>query len=215
MRSIRLKERRPGMNMTLRGKHKADPRQYGPEEGVYPLRTDSNGFIIPSGVHKDPQLTLVFLGGSTTECVYVDEESRWPHRASVLLGKRLDRRVNSFNGGASGANTMHLLDVLLNKVAALRPDVVVLMENINDVNIMLFAGSYWNDHRSRSLIVAEEEPGRMARLGSALWGLLPEKTDPIPTVSEWPQFLQGCIRYRQSLDEQAPEAPRSKEAFPG
>jgi len=34
----------------------------------------------------------------------------------------------------------------------------------------------------------------------ALWGLLPEKTDPIPTVPEWPQFLQGCIRYRQSLD---------------
>jgi len=48
----------------------------------------------------------------------------------------------------------------------------------------------------------------------ALWGLLPEKTDPIPMVPEWPQFLQGCIRYRQSLDEQAPEAPRSKEAFP-
>ena len=41
-----------------------------------------------------------------------------------------------------------------------------------------------------------------------LWGLLPEKTDPIPAVPEWPQFLRGCIRYRQSLDEQAPGAPR-------
>jgi hypothetical protein len=49
----------------------------------------------------------------------------------------------------------------------------------------------------------------------ALWGLLPEKTDPIPTVPEWPQFLQGCIRYRQSLDEQAPDAPRSTQDFPG
>lgn len=43
----------------------------------------------------------------------------------------------------------------------------------------------------------------------ALWGLLPEKTDPIPVVPEWPQFLRGCIRYRQSLDEQAPQAPRT------
>ena len=43
----------------------------------------------------------------------------------------------------------------------------------------------------------------------ALWGLLPEKTDPIPTVPEWPVFLRGCIRYRQSLDEQAPDTPRS------
>lgn len=43
----------------------------------------------------------------------------------------------------------------------------------------------------------------------ALWGLLPERSDPVPVVPEWPQFLQGCIRYRQSLDEQAPDAPRS------
>jgi hypothetical protein len=25
----------------------------------------------------------------------------------------------------------------------------------------------------------------------ALWGLLPEKTDPIPTVPDWPQFMEG------------------------
>ncbi|MEO8200670.1 MAG: hypothetical protein ABI679_09140 [Gemmatimonadota bacterium] len=47
----------------------------------------------------------------------------------------------------------------------------------------------------------------------ALWGLLPEKTDPVPTVPEWPQFLDGCLRYRQSLDRQAPGAPRTKETF--
>ena len=49
----------------------------------------------------------------------------------------------------------------------------------------------------------------------ALWALLPERSDPLPRVPEWPQFLQGCIRYRQSLDEQAPQAPRSPEAFTG
>jgi len=48
-----------------------------------------------------------------------------------------------------------------------------------------------------------------------LWGLLPEKTDPQPVVPEWPQFMQGCVRYRQSLDEQAPQAPRSSEPYPG
>ena len=46
-----------------------------------------------------------------------------------------------------------------------------------------------------------------------LWGLLPEKTDPAPTVPEWPQFLQGCVKYRQSLDEQAPDAPRSRDPY--
>jgi hypothetical protein len=41
-----------------------------------------------------------------------------------------------------------------------------------------------------------------------LWGLLPERTDPQPEVPAWPQFMRGCIRYRQSLDEQLPAAPR-------
>lgn len=47
----------------------------------------------------------------------------------------------------------------------------------------------------------------------ALWGLLPEKTDPLPVVPEWPEFMQGCVRYRQSLDDQAPAAPRTKKPF--
>ena len=49
----------------------------------------------------------------------------------------------------------------------------------------------------------------------ALWGLLPEKTDPDLTVPEWPEFLRGCVRYRQSLDEQAPNAPRSSQPYDG
>ena len=42
-----------------------------------------------------------------------------------------------------------------------------------------------------------------------LWGLLPEHSDPLPTVPTWPEFLRGCLKYRQSLDEQLPSAPRS------
>ena len=43
----------------------------------------------------------------------------------------------------------------------------------------------------------------------ALWGMLPDHQDPLPVVPEWPQFLRGCIRYRQSLDEQLHDAPRT------
>jgi hypothetical protein len=42
-----------------------------------------------------------------------------------------------------------------------------------------------------------------------LWGLLPEQDDPLPAVPEWPAFLRGCVRYRQSLDEQLPDVPRT------
>jgi hypothetical protein len=46
-----------------------------------------------------------------------------------------------------------------------------------------------------------------------LWALLPEKTDPQPVVPDWPQFMRGCIRYRQSLDEQLAHAPRTHREF--
>ncbi len=46
-----------------------------------------------------------------------------------------------------------------------------------------------------------------------LWGLLPESTDPQPEVPDWPEFMRGCIRYRQSLDVQLPAAPRTNDEF--
>jgi hypothetical protein len=48
----------------------------------------------------------------------------------------------------------------------------------------------------------------------ALWGLLPEKTDPLPVVPSWPQFIRGCIQYRQSLDAEARNAPRTDQPYP-
>jgi hypothetical protein len=46
-----------------------------------------------------------------------------------------------------------------------------------------------------------------------LWNLLPEKAAPELTVPEWPQFLRGCLRYRESLDVQLPHAPRVTPEF--
>jgi hypothetical protein len=46
-----------------------------------------------------------------------------------------------------------------------------------------------------------------------LWGLLPEKTDPQPVVPAWPEFLRGCLTYRESLDRQLPSAPGTEEKF--
>ena len=48
-----------------------------------------------------------------------------------------------------------------------------------------------------------------------LWGLLPENSDPLPHVPAWPQFLRGCIQYRESLDRDLPDAPRIDNEFPG
>ena len=46
-----------------------------------------------------------------------------------------------------------------------------------------------------------------------LWKLLPEKIDPDLVVPAWPQFLLGCLRYRESLDAQRPDAPRVTDEY--
>jgi hypothetical protein len=40
-----------------------------------------------------------------------------------------------------------------------------------------------------------------------LWNLLPERTAPEIAVPPWPNFLRGCVKYRESLDAQLPDAP--------
>ncbi|MHA4741697.1 hypothetical protein [Dyadobacter sp. MSC1_007] len=39
-----------------------------------------------------------------------------------------------------------------------------------------------------------------------MWALLPEAIPANIAVPPWPQFMRGCIKYRQSLDEQLPNA---------
>ena len=46
-----------------------------------------------------------------------------------------------------------------------------------------------------------------------LWNLLPERSDALPTVPAWPQFLRGCLKYRESLDRELPNARRTDEEF--
>jgi hypothetical protein len=46
-----------------------------------------------------------------------------------------------------------------------------------------------------------------------LWGLLPEPLAAKIAVPPWPAFLRGCVKYRESLDRQLPNAPVSKEEY--
>ncbi len=122
------------------------------EAKKFVLRVDRQGFIMPSKIHDRPDLTIAFLGGSTTECTYVEEENRFPYLTGRLIEQQTGLKVNSYNAGRSGANTLHCLNILMNKVVSLKPDIVVLMENINDLAILMYEKTYWNTNPSRSPI---------------------------------------------------------------
>lgn len=148
-RTIRLREHNPGSLRYLPFSHEHAPELSGRS---YRLLIDANGFIMPGAAHRNPDVSLVFLGGSTTESLHMDDDHRFPCQAGALIEERSGLAVNSYNGGMAGNHTLHSIDALLNKVLPLEPRVVVMMHNINDFVTLLHHGSYWNDSPTRSLL---------------------------------------------------------------
>jgi lysophospholipase L1-like esterase len=105
------------------------------------IRTDERSYILPSRRFEDPDVTVAFLGGSTTKCAAVDEEDRFPARVSALLEER-GLRVNALNIARSGNTTHDSLNVLVNHVVDDRPDVAVMMHASNDIGLLARHSSY-------------------------------------------------------------------------
>ena len=156
-RFIKLREFEPGYAEVLLPSLQAMAQSDTLVRRPYIIRVDENGFIMPAKVHEHPDLTLVFLGGSTTEDIYDDENNRFPYLVGHLLEESTGLQVNSYNAAKSGNDSLHSLDVLLNKVVPLKPDLVAMMHNINDLSILLFEKSYWNRNPSRSPLI-EKKP---------------------------------------------------------
>ena len=139
-RSIQLREWPPSRTVLV--EPSVIKRYDNLEQKVYTMRTDADGFLMPSRVHEEPDLEIVFLGGSTTECMFVEEEKRFPSLVGKLLRPAYGR-VNSYNGGKAGNNTLHSLNNLMNKVIPMAPDAVVMMHNVNDLSPLMFGETNW------------------------------------------------------------------------
>jgi lysophospholipase L1-like esterase len=151
-RAVRLREYRPGLQEKTAPTPTELKASDSLENRLYLLRIDKNGFIEPSRKYAHADKSLVFLGGSTTECRYNQEDERFPYLTGVLLEKELGIKINSYNGARAGNNSLHSADILLNKVIPLKPNVVIVMHNINDMVTLLYEKSYWNLDQPRAVI---------------------------------------------------------------
>ncbi|MES2676846.1 MAG: SGNH/GDSL hydrolase family protein [Pseudomonadota bacterium] len=164
-RHIKLRELSPNQDLIRTPIQKYDTLEYK----KYHLRTDKDGIIQPSFVHKDPDLQMFFLGGSTTECEMVDEEFRFPYLAGRKLEEALKIKVNSDNAARSGNNSLHSIDILLNKLLPYNPDIVVMMQNINDLSTLIYEGTYWNNNKTISPIDCGQKNTSKIRRSSDEW----------------------------------------------
>jgi hypothetical protein len=152
-RYVRLRELAPRTYEVLNPPAKIFDTEAGSKPRPVHIRVDDQGFLMPSRIHAHPDLVLAFLGGSTTECRVVPEESRFPYLVGRRLEKTLKVKVNSYNAARSGNNSLHSLNILLHKLMPLKPDIVVMMHNINDLVALLYEKTYWNNNASRKVLV--------------------------------------------------------------
>lgn len=98
---------------------------------------DKKGFIEPSTVYENAEVTLAFVGDSTTECALVQPEFRYPYLIGRMLETDGGATVNSYNAGMSSAPSFAMLTTVLYKVLPLRPQAIVWCSNISDLRILL------------------------------------------------------------------------------
>ncbi len=197
-RYIKLREPRPLEQMRLRFPKNYLPYTDNAFPKIYRVDIDANGFIKPSQKYLHPDLSLVFLGGSTTECMFMEEENRFPYVVGAILEQQIGKRINSYNGGLSGNNSLHAIDLLVNKVIPLEPRVVVFMEDINDLSTLLYKKTYWSSNNVRAPLETLEK-GKM--LGKLL------KETLIPQLNEAYRNFKGSL-FSQEADEFAQDRGR-------
>jgi lysophospholipase L1-like esterase len=153
-RSIVLRELNPNQSASIQPNNNYMKDVENLEQINYEISIDENGFIKNGNkVEVNPEITILFLGGSTTETLYVPEKNRFPSVVERTLRSKLSQTLNVYNGGVSGNHSMHSIFVLLAKGIPLKPDYVILMHNINDFALLSKTESYWISPKSRAVLV--------------------------------------------------------------
>lgn len=113
---------------------------FNPAPGVMPGITGVSVFTTNAdGIRGDPydpegRYTLLAVGGSTTECAYLDDTEAWPY----LLQQHLNERGHTppvwvGNVGRSGHTLVEHIHALRYFVPQFEMDAVIVMAGINDV----------------------------------------------------------------------------------
>lgn len=119
-----------------------DPAYVQGFDGTNYFRINHHGWRGPDIGNPDDELLIAAIGGSTTECAYLDETETWPH----LVQQELNRQgstVNMANLGRSGhATPGHLY--LANYFVPQHPfDAALILTGINDLSPILERGDFY------------------------------------------------------------------------
>lgn len=95
--------------------------------------TNERGIRAPA-LSDDDEFRILAIGGSTTECYYLDQHEAWPHLLMTELTSRSGLRVWTGNVGRSGHSSRHhalQVERLLDELPDI--DMVVVLVGLNDL----------------------------------------------------------------------------------
>ncbi|MBV9862395.1 MAG: tetratricopeptide repeat protein [Alphaproteobacteria bacterium] len=150
-RYIRLKEH--GLNIDIQWEPSDEYLQVTDgsiAKRKYRIRTDADGFI-RTGDNRPTGRSILFLGDSLIENTFVEEDRRICAVLETLL-RQDGRDLRILNGGKSGATTLDLINLLLNKGVPLKPAAILLLSGAIDVAACERKGTYWNGSEHHSAV---------------------------------------------------------------
>ncbi len=109
----------------------------------YCLRTDNHGFIIERSFDNTITDVIIYLGDSVVENLYVDEGMRAARVAARFL-HNANRICEVLNGGVTGATSLELVNVIINKCLPLKPKAIVVTSGAIDMMALLSRYDYWS-----------------------------------------------------------------------
>jgi lysophospholipase L1-like esterase len=149
----------------------------------------------------DDRLSMLAIGGSTTECLYLDDREAWPRLLEEKLNARTSR-VKTWigNAGRSGHTTRnHVLQA--EKMLGQYPeiDVLIMMIGVNDFALRLRRDTGF-------LPLQQESRGYRQKLFYRSFAAIPPMAQELPMLKrlalwQWTRVLKKRIQHRYDLIE--------------
>ena len=124
-----------------------DPSIFPGVNGPSHFTTSSLGYRGPPLGNASQEYRILTIGGSTTECLYLDDSKTWADALMHSLNISRDgRRVVVMNVGRSGYSTDENALQAKYLIPQFKPDMVIMLSGANDLIMRLLEGDSWTPY---------------------------------------------------------------------
>lgn len=92
----------------------------------------------------DDEYRVFIIGGSTTECLYLDDSESVDRTLQDALAKNNpgSKKIKVYGAGKSGDRSDHHISMLVHRVTQMQPDMVIVFAGMNDLSASIFNHDY-------------------------------------------------------------------------